>query len=154
MCAPLPREESADHLVLGCPFARQVWFSVLLAWRLHSFTPRADDESETKNWWPRLSSAVTGDRRKEQLNSLVCRTLRMIWLERNDRVFEKNRGRGIGCFFLKRRQKVESVVILRTRTEFALWLLARTSGSADARQRRCTLCTELYWSLYCFLPLC
>lgn len=87
----------------------------MLPWRLHRFTPRADDE--IKSWWPRLSSPVTGDRRKE-LNSLVCCTFRMIWLEGNNRVFERTAA-------------VESIVTLRIRTGFALWLLARTSGSVD-----------------------
>ena len=37
--------------------------------------------------------------------------------------------------YLKRIAAVESVVTLRIRTEFALWLLARTSGSVDVDMR-------------------
>lgn len=107
--------ESANHLLLGCSFARQVWYSVLLLWRLHMFTPQAVDA--LTSWWPRLSAAVAGERKKE-VNALVCCTLRMLWLERNSRVFD-------------RIAAVESVVTSRARHEFALWLLARSSGSVD-----------------------
>lgn len=107
--------ESANHLLLGCSFARQVWYSVLLPWRLHRFTPRAADA--LTSWWSRLSAAVAGGRKKE-LNSLICCTLRMLWLERNSRVFDKI-------------ASVEFVVTSRVRNEFALWLIAGSSGSVD-----------------------
>lgn len=88
---------------------------MLLLWRLHRFTPKSTDE--LKDWWPRLRSAAPGTRRKE-LNTLACCTLRMIWLERNSRVFNKV-------------ASMPSIVTMRVSNEITLWMLARVSGSVD-----------------------
>lgn len=84
LCCQEP--ETADHLTLQCSFSRQVWFSLLLPRRLHRFTPAAD--AMIAEWWSVLSAAVPKKYRKE-LNSLVILVVRCLWLERNNRVFDK-----------------------------------------------------------------
>ena len=78
--------ETASHLTVQCSFAREVWYGVLLPYRLHRFTPSRT--SELALWWPTLTAAVPKKRKKE-INSLVILVARCLWLERNSRVFDK-----------------------------------------------------------------
>jgi hypothetical protein len=63
-----------------------VWYNLLLGYRLHRFTPTADDDFAI--WWDKLASAVPHCNRKE-INTLVVLVTRSPWLERNSRVFDK-----------------------------------------------------------------
>jgi hypothetical protein len=60
--------ETTSHLTLQCSFSRQVWYNILIQWRLHRFTPTA--KSEIATWWSSLSEAVPKKHRKE-VNALI-----------------------------------------------------------------------------------
>jgi hypothetical protein len=80
------QDEDTTHMLLGCPYAREVWYSMLLPMGLHRFTP--DGTKGLADWWPQLAEAGTV-RHSRQTNTTVIATLRFIWLERNNRVFER-----------------------------------------------------------------
>uniref|UniRef100_A0A8R7V761 Reverse transcriptase zinc-binding domain-containing protein n=1 Tax=Triticum urartu TaxID=4572 RepID=A0A8R7V761_TRIUA len=102
-------EETANHMLLQCSYSREVWYKVLPDRRLHRFTPQAD--SMLSEWWPSVNAAVTASNRKE-FNALVCCVLRLTWLERNSRVFDKV-------------AVLPSILTKRVKEEFAVWKEAR-----------------------------
>lgn len=79
-------DEAANHLLLGCSFSCEIWYNVLLGKWLHRFTPHPG--VLLRGWWPQVSAAVRTSYHKE-LNVLICCTMRMIWLERNNWVFDR-----------------------------------------------------------------
>jgi hypothetical protein len=62
-------EESIDHLLLSCVFARQFWFSLFQQLNLQEFTPQIDTIS-FMNWWQMVIDLPLGPRRKG-LNSMI-----------------------------------------------------------------------------------
>jgi hypothetical protein len=62
-------EESVQHLLLGCVFARQFWLNILQSIVLASLAPQLDDPSFDE-WWDKSSLSISGDERKG-LNSLI-----------------------------------------------------------------------------------
>jgi hypothetical protein len=60
--------ETSAHIILQCLFFRQIWYMLLLGFRLHRFSPSAD--LEIPLWWSSLSAAVPRSRRKE-INALA-----------------------------------------------------------------------------------
>ena len=86
-CALCDQEsESIDHLLLGCSFARELWFNILLRLRWHFLTPGNLDES-LADWWSRSRKRLQKADRK-CFDSLVILTSWMIWNERNRRTFD------------------------------------------------------------------
>jgi hypothetical protein len=55
-------EESMQHLLIVCVFARQLWFSLLHCVGLASLAPQPNDSS-LDDWWVRAEKAVSGDAR-------------------------------------------------------------------------------------------
>lgn len=83
LCDQAP--ESVDHLLVQCPFARQVWFLILRAKGLGSLFPA--QAASVKAWW--CSPAVNQPTiRKKEVTTLLVAGLRKIWLERGSPVFE------------------------------------------------------------------
>jgi hypothetical protein len=81
------KEETADHLHLNCSFSKQVW--ELCIQRAHMpahFVPNSQDS--LINWWD-SKATVLPQSRKEQWNCLVILVCWKIWLERNNRAFNK-----------------------------------------------------------------
>jgi hypothetical protein len=78
-------QESIQHLLVGCVFARQFWFSLLQRIGLSSLTPQPED-SAWEDWWEKAEAATTGDVRKG-LNSIIILGAWSIWKHRNDCVF-------------------------------------------------------------------
>jgi hypothetical protein len=78
--------ETIEHLTIQCSFAREVWYHLLLARRLHRYTPTAHDEMPS--WWRRLHEGTPGPGRRE-VNALVVLVARELWLERNARTFDR-----------------------------------------------------------------
>ena len=78
-------EESIQHLLIGCVFARQFWFSLLQHVGLSSLTPQPGD-SAWEDWWEKPEAATAGDVRKG-LNSIVILGAWSIWKHRNDCTF-------------------------------------------------------------------
>jgi hypothetical protein len=112
LCCQEP--DTGPHIALQCSFSREIWYHILLGYRLHRFTPTVD--SELADWWSSLSDAVPKENRKE-LNALVTLVLvsRCIWLERNSRVFDKF-------------ATLPMPVIRRIKEEFEQWRRAKLCG--------------------------
>lgn len=79
------QEENIQHLLVGCVFSRDFWFSLLSHFGLASLALQPTDQSFDE-WWRKIDSTVTGDLRKG-LNSLVILGAWSIWRHRNDCVF-------------------------------------------------------------------
>uniref|UniRef100_A0A452Y9A1 Reverse transcriptase zinc-binding domain-containing protein n=1 Tax=Aegilops tauschii subsp. strangulata TaxID=200361 RepID=A0A452Y9A1_AEGTS len=75
------------HLMLACPFARQIWYEVL-HWLRLSCTP-PDSETSLNDWWHTARQHTPKPMRKG-LASATLLVPWMIWKHRNDCVF--NRG--------------------------------------------------------------
>lgn len=48
--------ETTTHLLLTCPFAREIWYNALIPLCLHRFTPNGD--ATLSSLWPSLSAAA------------------------------------------------------------------------------------------------
>jgi hypothetical protein len=84
LCCQEP--ETIEHITLHCSFSRQIWFTVLLKYRLHRFTPGTS--GTISDWWTRLAAAIPKKQKKE-INALILLVARCLWLERNSRVFDR-----------------------------------------------------------------
>lgn len=111
-------EETAEHLTMQCPFAREVWYEMLLPLRLHRFTPTS--HATMADWWCTIAAAVPKPGRKD-LNSMIVLVARCLWLERNSRVFDKV-------------ASLPWTVCRKIREEWDLWRKAKLCG-ADVRSR-------------------
>jgi hypothetical protein len=78
-------EENIQHLLVGCVFTRQFWFSLLQRFGLSTLTPQPQDIS-FDDWWEKPEASVAGELRKG-LNSLIILGAWSIWRHRNDCVF-------------------------------------------------------------------
>ena len=112
LCSQEP--ENAEHLLVRCVFMREVWFSVLQQLGLQGFTPAPD--AMATQWWTNLVATIPTKQKRKEANGLVILTARMIWLERNSRVFD-------------RVVSSAAQVCDRIRQEFALWATAGLRGS-------------------------
>ena len=63
------QEETIHHLLVGCVFSRDFWFSLLLHFGFASLAPQPTDQSFDE-WWRKVDNSASGDLRKG-LNSLV-----------------------------------------------------------------------------------
>jgi len=82
-------DETIQHLLASCVFARQVWVAVLGAIGLLSLTPLHSDEV-FQDWWSRVTRQVAKEKRKG-FHSLVILVAWSIWKHRNRCVFEGHR---------------------------------------------------------------
>jgi hypothetical protein len=48
--------ETSAHIATTCSFSRQIWYEILLGFRLHRFTPTVDGEFAL--WWNKMAMAV------------------------------------------------------------------------------------------------
>ena len=78
-------EENIHHLLIGCVFSRQFWFSLLSLFGVTTLAPQPSDQS-FQDWWRKVDEAGSGEVRKG-LNSLVILGAWSIWRHRNDCVF-------------------------------------------------------------------
>jgi len=78
-------EKNIQHLLVGCVFSRDFWFSLLSHFGVASLAPQPSDHS-IDEWWRKVDNAASGDLRKG-LNSLVILGAWSIWRHRNDCVF-------------------------------------------------------------------
>jgi hypothetical protein len=85
LCGLTP--ETLDHLSLHCPYAQEIWTSLVARIGLLTVVPALN--SGINDWWLLAAARVPRTQRK-QLNSLVILALCALWLERNDRVFQGN----------------------------------------------------------------
>ena len=78
-------EENIQHLLVGCVFSRQFWFSLFQRFGLISLAPQPQDIN-FDDWWEKAEASVVGDLRKG-LNSLVILGAWCLWRHRNNCVF-------------------------------------------------------------------
>ena len=112
LCDQLP--ETADHIALGCVFARQTWHGVLSRCGLEAATPNQNDK--LIDWWPAERHRLHGLARKG-FDSLVLLTVWILWKERNARVFEH-------------RHASVAAVCQQINEEVGLWKLSGAVGLA------------------------
>ncbi|CAM0945663.1 unnamed protein product [Alopecurus aequalis] len=107
----LQQSESIEHLLISCPYSRQVWFQVLLSLNHPELSPTAS--SLLHPWWIRV---VEGWPRAQtpKVKALVLLVLRSIWIERNNRVF-KDKSRPVAVLLdslMAEAEKWKTVVFL------------------------------------------
>ena len=78
-------EEDIQHIIIGCVFAKQVWFQMLSKVGLSVLAPQAADTS-FEDWWIKVDKLAPTVFRKG-INSLIILGAWMIWKQRNDCVF-------------------------------------------------------------------
>lgn len=116
MCPLCEQEaETADHLALGCVFAREVWHSALARCGLGQLVPSMD--ATLIEWWPASRAMIPKERRKG-FDSLALLIVWMLWRERNSRVFERS-------------AVVARELYRRISDEVELWKLSGARGLSD-----------------------
>lgn len=78
-------EETVQHLLTGCLFTRQVWFSILSSLGLGGAAPRHNDLCFVV-WWAKVICMISKEYRKGA-NSLIILTVWLLWKHRNTCVF-------------------------------------------------------------------
>jgi len=73
-----------EHLLLGCAFAKQVWFTLLQPLQLDTLMPEHD--VDVASWWLRQRSRVDSSGRP-LFDSLLLFVAWSLWKQRNGRVF-------------------------------------------------------------------
>jgi hypothetical protein len=81
--------ESMHHLLVACPFSRQIWHDALAALRLTCRIPEPDDAS-LFSWLSQAKHATPRSMRKG-LGTMALLLPWMIWKHRNGCVFDRNR---------------------------------------------------------------
>jgi len=79
--------ESIDHLLLLCPFSREIWFRVLSWFSWGEVAP----DSQAFNlavWWAAARKRIPRDTRKG-FDSIVVLVSWLLWKERNNRTFDR-----------------------------------------------------------------
>ena len=79
--------ETADHLALGCVYAREVWHSKLTHCGLGHLVPTPNDS--LIEWWPGSRDLIPPAERKG-FDSVAILTVWMLWKERNNRIFQRS----------------------------------------------------------------
>jgi hypothetical protein len=114
-------DETIQHILISCVFAREVWTSILSKFGLLPIAPLLDC-THFSNWWSQSIKSVGKDMRKG-LNSLIILVAWQVWNHRNSCVFEGSRP----CV-----QNVVLAVVEEGRT----WCLARASALQDLLPRQ------------------
>ena len=73
-----------EHLLLGCAFAKQVWFTLLQPLQLDTLMQEHD--VDVASWWLRQRSRVDSSDRP-MFDSLLLLVAWFLWKERNGRIF-------------------------------------------------------------------
>ncbi|KAK1617070.1 hypothetical protein QYE76_022587 [Lolium multiflorum] len=113
----LQEEDTVDHILTQCPYARQVWFDVLRIAGPNIQEPGLDANLE--RWWTEARKRVRKLDRK-RFDSMVIITAWTLWKQRNARVFGN-----------AREQKDPTQILAAIKEEFHLWELARRGGSSQ-----------------------
>ena len=82
-------EETINHLLMGCVFAREVWTICLQQLGLLQLAPQPTTV-RFSGWWRKTVAAAPKEARKG-LNSLIILVAWEVWKHRNACVFEKKR---------------------------------------------------------------
>jgi hypothetical protein len=82
-------QETLDHLLIGCVFAREFWFKSLSEVNIQNMAPQLGDGAFME-WWHKICSQVHGVA-QEGLKSLIILGVWTLWKHRNECVFDKKR---------------------------------------------------------------
>jgi hypothetical protein len=113
----LQEEDNIDHVLVLCPYARQVWCRVL-----HSADLRIADPCYTGNllrWWTEVRKRARRIDRK-RFDSMVIGTAWTLWKQRNARAFGN-----------AREQKTVDQMVVQIRDDFHMWERAKRGGRLD-----------------------
>jgi hypothetical protein len=112
----LQEDDTVDHVIMQCPYARQTWFGCLTAAGLNITEPSM--ESKLEPWWEEARSLIRRRDRKS-FDTMVILTAWRIWKQRNSRVFGN-----------RTEQCNTHELLKRITEEFELWKRARVGGSS------------------------
>lgn len=84
LCGQEP--ETIYHLLIGCSFSREVWFSILQLFGAGSMLPMAHSLAD---WWAYARKRIQKDDRKA-FDTTVILVVWCLWLERNARTFNRS----------------------------------------------------------------
>jgi hypothetical protein len=79
-------EETAQHILVGCVFAREFWFKVLSPLGVTANVPSQNDQTLVE-WW-RKSCRRTPKEKRKGFNSIVILGTWILWKHRNSCVFQ------------------------------------------------------------------
>ena len=80
-------DETIQHILTSCVFAREIWFRVLSLVGLQQLTPSQDD-LVFQEWW-RLALTRVSEQQQKGFNSLVILVAWWLWKYRNACVFDR-----------------------------------------------------------------
>jgi hypothetical protein len=80
-------EETIDHLLVHCVFAREFWFNLFRQVGLQILSPQPTELS-FHAWWEKASSSTTKGLLRQGVNSLIILRAWTIWNHRNGCVFD------------------------------------------------------------------
>jgi hypothetical protein len=86
--------EKITHLLIGCYFSRDLWFSLFRRWGWEHRTP-VGNELGLPDWWASRRRRLSKQGRKA-FDSMVVLTCWMIWLQQNARTFNPTTVDGAG----------------------------------------------------------
>jgi hypothetical protein len=87
VCPLCDQQETAQHLLCNCSFARQFWHDIFLTLGIGDLTP-AIDEISFAVWWGKVHKKVHRSKRKG-FNSVIILGAWCLWLLRNKDVFDR-----------------------------------------------------------------
>jgi hypothetical protein len=80
-------QESMPHLGKDCPFSIEVW-NMILSWANLSFLSSVSNLGSLYDWWKRLRNRCCKESKKI-FDGLIISFWWNIWLERNNRIFQR-----------------------------------------------------------------
>ena len=80
-------EDTTDHILVGCVYARQVWNGCFRLLQINVQIPSSEDTFMV--WWDKARKFFHG-KLKRGFDSLVILTAWHLWKQRNARVFNRN----------------------------------------------------------------
>jgi hypothetical protein len=110
----LHEEDKVEHLLMQCPYAREVWFRCLRGLELQVQEPR--QKSTLEDWWGTARARFRSKERKS-FDSFVILTCWKLWKHRNAHVFNNIR---LQCTAALLAQQISE--------EFAVWRSVSVGG--------------------------
>ena len=81
--------ETISHILVGCVYAREVWFNLLRRWNWLRLAAGLSTHLEFTDWWMWSRKQVHGDDRKA-FHTLVVLVVWLHWKERNNCIFQNS----------------------------------------------------------------
>nr|ACF87105.1 unknown [Zea mays] len=79
-------QETIQHILCSCVFARQFWHSILFGLNVGNLSP-SRDEISFADWWRKTSKKIHKSKRKG-MNSIIILGAWCLWIHRNKAVFD------------------------------------------------------------------